>query len=339
MVAYAVPFRERCYDKVVGVSTLASVSRVNGGCVLHLRSGEVTITTDACAKLTCQPGLLLVVQRANVPSLLALVLAYLGATALYAFRWRALLAVDDVKLSAFELWRVSTLAQMGGVLLPGGVGGDALRIIYAKGRGVPTGIAAATIVVDRFIGLTTLSVLALGLALTMAAPWSPILTVLAGIAVGVPLALAVLLWVARKWGDQPLGWLERLRTVVDYFRTEHAPLRVAQAFAWSFVVSSSQLLIVRGIVVALGERPLVEGWVYAGSAISMMVSALPGLPQGWGTTDAAYVYFLDKAGIAAAGALAVCLSYRMLYYTYVLVAVALHALAQNPRSGEVLGKE
>ncbi len=325
MVAYAVPFRDRCYDPAARDSTLISISRIDNGCVLYVRSGEVTISADACNKLTCNPGLLQVVRRASLTSLFALVFAYLAATTLYALRWRALLGVTHAKLSTYALWRVSTLAQMGGVLLPGGVGGDALRIVYVKGQGVPTGIAAATIVIDRAIGLTTLSVLALLLALAMRTPWSPTLTVLVALATGIPLALAALVAISRKWGGEPLGRLERLRTVVDYLRTDGASSRVVYAFALSFLVSASQLLIVRGIVFALGARPTVEGWVYGGSAISMMVSALPGLPQGWGTTDAAYVYFLDKAGITAATALGVCLSYRLLYYVYVLVAVLLHA--------------
>ncbi len=325
MVAYAVPFRDRCYDTHVGASTRAPVSRVENGCVLYLRSGEVTIPLQACAQLTCEPGLIQVVHRASAPALLMLVAAYLAATILYAFRWRALLTVSGVKLSVAELWRVSTLAQMGGVLLPGGVGGDALRIVSAKERGVPTGIAAATIVLDRFIGLATLAALALVLALAMRTPWSPMLALLLGIALGVPMALLLVVVVARRWGAQTLGRLERLRTLIDYFRTKGAGAHAARAFAWSFLVSGSQLLIVRAIVLGLGERPKVEGWVYAGTAVSMMVTALPGLPQGWGTADVAYVYFLDKAGIAAAGALGVCLSYRLLYYVYVLVAVGLHA--------------
>jgi uncharacterized membrane protein YbhN (UPF0104 family) len=331
MVAYAVPFRDRCYDPSVGESTRVAATRVGSGCVLYMQSGEVTLRPEQCARLTCEPGLIQVVGRASAPALFGLVAAYLAATLLYAFRWRALLAVSGVKLSVSELWRVSTLAQMGGVLLPGGVGGDALRIVSAKERGVPTGVAAATIVLDRFIGLATLSALALALALAMGAAWSPMLVLLFGIAFGVPLALLLVVFVARRWGGQSLGRFERLRTLVDYLGTEGAGRHAARAFAWSFVVSASQLLIVRAIVVALGEQPKVEGWVYAGTAVSMMVSALPGLPQGWGTTDVAYVYFLDKAGIAAAGALCVCLSYRLLYYVYVLVAVGLHAVSGGRR--------
>jgi uncharacterized membrane protein YbhN (UPF0104 family) len=335
MVAYVVPFRDRCYDARVGASTRVALSRVENGCVIYVGSGEIKLSQPECARLTCEPGLVQVVHRASVPSLLMLVVAYLAATVLYAFRWRALLAVSGITLSVAELWRVSTLAQMGGVLLPGGVGGDALRIVSARERGVATGIAAATIVLDRFIGLATLSALALALAVAMGVSWSPMLLLLLGIALGVPTALCLIVGRARRWTGQPLGRLERVRTIIDYFGTEGAGRHAAKAFGWSFAVSASQLLIVRAIVLGFGEHPKVEGWVYAGTAVSMMVGALPGLPQGWGTTDAAFVYFLDKAGIAAAGALGVCLSYRLLYYVYVLVAVGLHAASRHSqRPGE-----
>ena len=71
----------------------------------------------------------------------------------------------------------------------------------------------------------------------------------------------------------------------------------------SLVVSDSQLAIIRGIVFSLGVTPSPERWVYVGTTMAFMVSAVPALPGGWGTSDAAFVFFLGRAGLAASSAL------------------------------------
>jgi uncharacterized membrane protein YbhN (UPF0104 family) len=57
-------------------------------------------------------------------------------------------------------------------------------------------------------------------------------------------------------------------------------------------------------------------------------AALPALPGGWGTADAAYVFFFGLAGLRPGLALAVCLLYRLFWY----ISAAVGAVLQLTRS-------
>ncbi len=102
--------------------------------------------------------------------------------------------------------------------------------------------------------------------------------------------------------------------VLEYVGDGGAPRTIARAVAFSLLVSASQLAVVRGILLALGASPSAEGLVYVGATMSFMVAIVPGLPGGWGTSDAAFVFFLARAGIAPSSALAVSLIYRLFWY-------------------------
>ena len=134
LVATMVPIRDRCWDPASAASTRTAVTRDASGCVLHVPSGAVTISAAACARLHCEPGLTTALARAKPDVLAALFFLYLIGTLAWAARWRALLGFAGVDLSVLQVWRISIEAQAGGVLLPGGIGGDALRIAYVVSR-------------------------------------------------------------------------------------------------------------------------------------------------------------------------------------------------------------
>jgi len=64
--------------------------------------------------------------------------------------------------------------------------------------------------------------------------------------------------------------------------------------------------------------------VYVGTAMAFIVSAVPALPGGWGTADAAYVFFFGLAGLAPGVALAVCLMFRFFWYLSAVAGAILH---------------
>jgi uncharacterized membrane protein YbhN (UPF0104 family) len=55
-----------------------------------------------------------------------------------------------------------------------------------------------------------------------------------------------------------------------------------------------------------------------------IVAAVPALPGGWGTADAAWVFFLGLAGLPAGAALGVGLLYRLFWYISAIVGAALY---------------
>ena len=87
--------------------------------------------------------------------------------------------------------------------------------------------------------------------------------------------------------------------------------------------------MIRGLVAALGVVPTSERWVYVGTTMAFVVAAIPGLPGGWGTSDAAFVFFLGKAGLPPSSALAVSLLYRLLWYVSGALGAGLYLLRQH----------
>jgi uncharacterized membrane protein YbhN (UPF0104 family) len=334
-VAWVVPVRDRCWDPRAPRSTQVSVSRDDAGCVLHLRTGDVHEPPEECASLQCEPGLASTLGHARLGVAAGLLALYFLSTLAWAARWRALLAFADVELPLRDVWRVSIEAQAGGILLPGGIGGDALRIASVASRPTrhgtkaSTAIVIASVLLDRAIGLSMIAAVAATLGFAYGGIGAgPLAIVLAAI----PAAIATGLLVLRASPVDRIPWLVRgrlgrvVQPVLAYVRDPRALRAIAVAAALSLVVAAVQLAIVRGLVVVVGATPLApqEKWVYVGTAIAFIVAAVPALPGGWGTADAAYVFFFGLAGIPVGAALAVCLLYRLFWYLSGVAGAVLH---------------
>lgn len=283
---------------------------------------------DRCTDAGCDPGLLSTLRSTNATALAFLFAFYMLGTLVWAARWRTLLGVAGVRVSLMQAWRVLLEAQAGGILLPGGVAGDALRIAYVRRHAPDVDLAKiiASIVADRVIGLVTLASIATGAALGFGArDMGPALPVLGAIPV-----FAVMGWLVLR---RPAllqssfvqsGVLSRyLRPVLEYASAPGGGKVLFKGFLLSLVVSFMQLLIVRGFIAAMGVTPSSEAWVYVGTTFGMIAGAVPALPGAWGTADAAYVFFLARAGISAPAAAAACLLYRVFWYASAIIGALL----------------
>jgi uncharacterized membrane protein YbhN (UPF0104 family) len=274
---------------------------------------------DHCTAAGCEDGLFTTLGSANVPLLLALFALHLAGTLAWSARWRALLTLAEARVPLREAWRITLEAQAGGILLPG-VGGDALRVAYARTR-VPDAALAkilASVFTDRVIGLVTLAALATACALgTGARELGPSLPILAAIPLGAALGWAVIRQplIARSRLLTGRGIVGRVaRPVLEYANAKGGPRAVVHGLLLSLVVSAVQLLVVRGLIAALGVSPDREAWVYVGTTFAMIVGALPLAPGGLGTADAAFVFFFGQAGIAPTVAASMCMLYRVFWY-------------------------
>lgn len=328
-VAYLVPIRDRCADPgTVAAAPRVPVSRDGNTCILHRPLGDVRLSEAECKALVCDPGLSSTLGRARLDLVALLALVYLAGTFVWAARWRALLRLANAPVSLLSAWRITLESQAGGVLLPGGVAGDALRIASIVGRGAPLATVVASVMLDRAIGLATLAGLAAGLAAAFEpGAIGPAVLVLASIPLGIAAGLAVLrigpIRRAKILDHRRLAGT--VKPILEYLGEPRAPRAILVALAASFVLSAIQLGVIRGLCTALGNEPTVERWVYTGSAITFVLGIIPAVPGGWGTSDAAFVLFLGRAGIAASTAFAVALLYRLDWYLSAAIGAALYA--------------
>ena len=345
-VAWVVPIRDRCIDPdaaaTAAVPVRVPVSREQTACTLHRPSGPATLDPAACARLSCEPGLYSTLSGARLGVLALILVLYLAGSAAWAWRWRTLLTLARVNISIAAVWRITLEGQAAGILLPGGVGGDAFRISALVGKGAPTATVVASVVLDRAIGLATLVVLAtvLGIGFDHATVGPAALTMAA-----IPVALVGGLVVLRlpALARLPIlnrGWLARTaKPVLDYLGDPAAPRAILRGFAVSLLVSGAQLLVIRGEIYALGIEPSHERWVYIGTAMAFVATALPALPGSWGTAEAAFVFLLAPAGVPAPTAVAVCLLYRLFWYTSGAIGAALLMLRGGATAKETPAPE
>lgn len=327
-VAVVVPIRDRCVEPTTG----AKLVRVDEGTGCRLeRVGEppLILAREGCDTLKCDVGLATILGRAKARpiSFLGILAVYFLGTFAWALRWRELLLLAKLRISRRYTWRITLEAQAGGIILPGSVAGDALRIGAMVGKGVPLSTVVASVLLDRVIGLVTLAsvagVMALSTGQAFAAIGRGVALTLAAFPIGLVVGLLVVRAapVARFLTEGPLARIAR--EPVLYLNDPKALVTIARATVVSVIVSVVQFVVIRGLVSVLGGVPTEPRWVVLGAAMAFMVAAVPLLPGGWGTSDAAFVFFFGFAGLSAQIALGVSLLYRAFWYLTGLVGAAL----------------
>jgi len=272
---------------------------------------------DRCTDAGCDPGLFTTMRTVSAGYLVPLYAIYLLGTLAWAARWRSLLGVAGIDLPLLQVWSVTLEAVGGGILLPGGIAGDALRVAYvreARPSAALSGILAS-VFADRVVGLVSLCTLA-----TLPAIGAPGVERALPFIAAIPVAATGGWLLLRSRRVQALAFLRQglvgrfAAPMLEYARAGSGPAALRRGFGLSLIVSLVQLTVVRGLLAALGVHPTNEGWVLIAATLGMMVGALPALPGAWGTADMAYVIFLAHAGVPASAAAAVCLLYRMFWY-------------------------
>ncbi len=134
-------------------------------------SDEQTVTRDletlapvaadgpATAANYVRPGFFSAVRRVDYRIVVAGMIAFLAAVVVTAYRWWRLLAVQGIRASLWEATRLTWLGTFFNYIVPGTVGGDLVKAYYlsrhVEGKTTPL----VTVVVDRLIGLTGLTLL------------------------------------------------------------------------------------------------------------------------------------------------------------------------------------
>ena len=311
-----VPIRDQCVDSGTGARGVPEERP--GACLLHGSAADVLVPAPGgCRSLKCEPGIASVLKTARPPLLAVSFLLYLFGVMLTVERWKILLKLARVTVSLRAAIRLTFDSYAIGFLLPGGMGADALRVAFVLGKHKDASVVqvTASVVVDRLVGFGTMCTIASALAFS--GHGGELGSVRYVFLVGPPLAVVGAM--ALRY-TPILRWMNRgiLRRVVgpldEYARAPGGIGVLVRASLLGFVASGAQLLAVAMIVWVLGTPPVDAAWVWIGVVFGFIATTLPGLPGGWGTSDATYVYFFGKAGVPPSTALAVSLLVRFFGY-------------------------
>jgi glycosyltransferase 2 family protein len=238
----------------------------------------------------------------------AAVAAIVAALVVGALRWRALLEIAGIHLSAAQLGRVYAVSTFSQTFLPTTVGGDVARSLLVTRSGPVLARTASTVVVDRAGGLAGLLAVAW---IAIAAGSGPVPShATAGLAwatlgVGLGTAVIVILLVRRP------AWFMRL-IPARAFETARSAGRVAydvvrNPLALVVLLTSSvlfQALVafqVWALARCLGDHPS-----FGAAAVTLTLvtfaTLIPLSIGGFGIREGSYVVLLASVGIGTTNA-------------------------------------
>lgn len=239
----------------------------------------------------------------DAPAVVALcILLTIATLPIAALRWGVVLRTFGISIRYGTLFHLVGIGLATNLFVPGTVVGDAARGVYAW-RAVGSGSAriAASVVLDRLIGLFALITIALMVATLN---WNQIkhVPVLAALAVStfaafaafVAAAAAVLLGyglmtrierVVARW-PRLVDLVRHARDLALLIRT--SPLPLAAAFGLSVLVHACTLAAVVLIAVTMNIGQLgVADYVFA-TPLTLVANAVPLTPNGIGVGEAAF---------------------------------------------------
>ncbi len=349
VVLLTVPWRDRVTDTDGREHRGRIVGGGGGEVILETGGGRQAITIARPSD--AQEGLLGTFAHLAKRPLWALVglALHVGSVLMTIVRWALMLAGAGVRAPLGAVLRLGWIAAFFTALLPGGIAsGDVVKALFVS-RLDPARKARAvlTVVADRIVGMFVLCLIAAtGLLLLPDAsrlgPARPILLALPLLGL---LALLLLLQPRLRERTGFSRLLDRLP-----FPAVMREVREAGALYGSvpgpLILAGLAALISHSLVLAaffcygraLGlTLPALA--ILSAIPIAQMLSAIPGLPGGWGVGDFAFLALLPPLGVAAGGAVALSFTYRLLHTAIALPGGLLLARTRAggdtvPRDGE-----
>lgn len=240
------------------------------------------------------------------------VLLFVLSTLMIGYRWWRLVAIQGTRISLWEATRLTFLGTFYNYVIPGSTGGDLIKAYYLSHHGLSKTTSLVTVVVDRLLGLTGLTLLAaMMLAVLFALRWArpgsggvddAHQLVLAALAVGVVLAVLVVACTVllsrrlRRWLR-----LERLCMRLPLARqilaARDATVRYRAhllSVAWAMGQTLlAQMAFIAGILLVGVSLGLPVPWhayfVYV--PLIYIIAAVPVVPGGIGLAESFYITF------------------------------------------------
>jgi len=234
--------------------------------------------------------------------------------ALMAYRWMVLLCIIDPaeRPPMTEVMRIFFVSTFVGTFLPASVGGDAVRAFSMTQLSVRGRDAIASVFLDRMLGVASILLMA-ALGLVLAQDLAANRTIVAALSLATAICAATLLLIfsphaataasrilalfpatVRHTGD---GILESIRRYARYRR------QLANVLASSLAVQVLRIVQAYFLGAGLGiALPLAVYFAFV--PLILLVMLLPITFNGIGTSQAAFVWFFGRSGVAAPAAFA-----------------------------------
>jgi uncharacterized membrane protein YbhN (UPF0104 family) len=291
------------------------------------------------------------------PIMLAIVGMCYSQVAITTWRWKLLLAAQEIWLPFSRAWGLTMVGMLFNVVIPGAVGGDLIKGYYitraASGR---KSHAATTILMDRVAGL--IGLLFLGAVMAMAnleeTLRSPATRSLGSITIGGVLGGLAGLYAAVFAGGRLAEWHFLPGVLRNVFRALHEYRRKARVIPVALALSVVNQGVTCGMYYlalrATGVADMPMGAFFLVVPLGLVTSAIPISPGGVGVGQAAFftLFQIVAPKYAAAGTNAltafqvmfilVCASGLYWYLSYQHVALETPANnnsadVETPRAG------
>ena len=234
--------------------------------------------------------------------------------ALMAYRWLVLLCiVDPAERPPFaEIMRIFFVSTFVGTFLPASIGGDAVRAYSMTRLNVRGGDAVASVFMDRMLGVASILVMAaLGLSLARDLAGNRTIVLSLVIAAGACAATLIVVFsdAAARLAAGLIGVLparlhafaEGLLASIRRYAAYHGQL--ANVLAGSIAVQTLRIVQAYFLGSGLGIAAPAAAY-FAFVPLILLVMLLPVTFNGIGTSQAAFVWFFGRAGVASPAAFA-----------------------------------
>jgi uncharacterized protein (TIRG00374 family) len=270
------------------------------------------------------------------------VLLVFADRALMAYRWVMLLCIIDraERPRLAEVMRIFFVSTFVGTFLPASVGGDAVRAYSMTQLNVRGRDAIASVFLDRMLGVASILLMA-AFGLTLAQDLAGNRTIVVSLAVATAICAATLLLVfsdeATRMASAIIARLpSRLHDLGEGLlasirRYAHHRGRLANVLLGSLAVQVLRIVQAYFLGAGLGIA-LPPATYFAFVPLILLVMLLPVTFNGIGTSQAAFVWFFGRAGVAAPPAFALSVLFVALGIVGNLPGALLYAVAAPNRN-------
>ena len=235
--------------------------------------------------------------------------------ALMAYRWVALLCTieSDRRPPIGALMRLFFVSTFVGTFLPASLGGDIVRSYSLARLNVDAGDAVASVLMDRLLGVASVFLMALA-GLALAQDLSENAAIVGGLVVAAAACAATLVLI---FSPRAAAFAAQLASWLPFAAVRRAGVRVVDSIR-KYAAYSPQLLAVLACSIAVQALRVLQAF-YLGRSLGidapltayfafipliLLIMLLPVTVSGLGTSQAAFVWFFARAGVASAAAFA-----------------------------------